>query len=96
MRRRGLLLGCPLCAKMGYIGATGQGAGLLQLWRRLTRRCCPARPPGLLSDNNRLSELGKIRSKFEEIASDQRGEVKATVTTAEVRGGGAGAGQRQE
>lgn len=38
---------------------------------------------GLLSDNNRLSELGKIVAKFEEIAADQRGEVKATVTTAD-------------
>ncbi len=39
---------------------------------------------GLLSDNNRLSELGKILDKFGEIVADQRGEVKATVTTAEV------------
>ncbi|EFN55000.1 hypothetical protein CHLNCDRAFT_35784 [Chlorella variabilis] len=38
---------------------------------------------GLLSANNRLSELGKILGKFEEIAADQRGEVKAVVTTAE-------------
>lgn len=36
----------------------------------------------LLSDNNRLGELGKILSKFEEIVADQRGEVKAVVTTA--------------
>ena len=40
---------------------------------------------GLLSANNRLVELGKIVSKFEEIAAEQRGEVKAMVTTAEVR-----------
>ena len=40
---------------------------------------------GLLSDNNRLSELGRILGKFEEIVADQRGEVKAVVTTAEVR-----------
>ena len=33
--------------------------------------------------NNRLSELGRIVAKFEEIAADQRGEVKAVVTTAE-------------
>ncbi|KAI3438137.1 hypothetical protein D9Q98_000578 [Chlorella vulgaris] len=38
---------------------------------------------GLLSENNRLSELSKIVGKFEEITADQRGEVKATVTTAE-------------
>lgn len=38
---------------------------------------------GLLSANNRLVELGKIVSKFEEIAAEQRGEVKAMVTTAE-------------
>ncbi|PSC72301.1 ATP synthase subunit mitochondrial [Micractinium conductrix] len=38
---------------------------------------------GLLSDNNRLSELGRIVAKFEEIAADQRGEVAAQVTTAE-------------
>ena len=48
--------------------------------------CPPPRPPaGLLSDNNRLSELGRILGKFEEIVADQRGEVKAVVTTAEVR-----------
>ena len=46
---------------------------------------CPAPPAGLLSDNNRLSELGRILGKFEEIVADQRGEVKAVVTTAEVR-----------
>lgn len=48
--------------------------------------CCRAWPhaAGLLSANNRLSELGKILGKFEEIAADQRGEVKAVVTTAEV------------
>lgn len=50
-------------------------------------RCRPHNCAGLLSDNNRLSELGKILGKFEEIAADQRGEVKAVVTTAEVRGG---------
>lgn len=58
------------------------------LRRRLTaaRSCRCARPPaGLLSANNRLVELGKIVSKFEEIAAEQRGEVKAMVTTAEVR-----------
>lgn len=38
---------------------------------------------GLLSANNRLVELGKIVGKFEEIAAEQRGEVKAMVTTAE-------------
>lgn len=45
---------------------------------------CPAFA-GLLSANNRLVELGKIVGKFEEIAAEQRGEVKAMVTTAEVR-----------
>lgn len=40
---------------------------------------------GLLSANNRLVELGKIVGKFEEIAAEQRGEVKAMVTTADVR-----------
>lgn len=38
---------------------------------------------GLLADNNRLSELSRIVAKFAEIAADQRGEVKAVVTTAE-------------
>lgn len=51
----------------------------------LLPRPCPA---GLLSDNNRLTELSRIVGKFEEIAADQRGEVKAVVTTAEVRASG--------
>lgn len=38
---------------------------------------------GLLSDNNRLSELARISAKFAEIVAEQRGEVKAVVTTAE-------------
>eukprot|EP00887_Chlorella_sp_A99_P007707 scaffold20.g7707.t1 len=38
---------------------------------------------GLLTDNNRLGELPRILDKFEEIAAEQRGEVRAVVTTAE-------------
>lgn len=60
---------------------TSQRAGAIPLIASLA---------GLLSENNRLSELSKIVGKFEEITADQRGEVKATVTTAE-----ASAGQRQ-
>lgn len=36
----------------------------------------------LLSDNNRLEELPKIVGKFGDIAAEQRGQVKAIVTTA--------------
>lgn len=37
----------------------------------------------LLTDNNRLNELSRILDKFDEIAAEQRGEVRAVVTTAE-------------
>lgn len=37
----------------------------------------------LLSDNNRLTELGHILGAFTDISAEQRGEVKALVTTAE-------------
>ena len=43
----------------------------------------PPPRPGLLSENNRLKELGKILDKFSELLAEQRGEVKATVTTAD-------------
>ena len=48
----------------------------------------PPRPPGLLSDNNRLSELGRIVAKFEEIAADQRGEVSHNMSGWSAGGGG--------
>lgn len=38
----------------------------------------------LLCDNNRLEELQKIVEKFGDISAEQRGQVKAIVTTAEV------------
>lgn len=44
-------------------------------------------PAALLSDNNRLTELDRILVSFNEIAAEQRGEVKAVVTTAEVGAG---------
>ena len=71
------------------------GCGGLQVHRRLPLLTSPSPcllprpcPAGLLSDNNRLTELSRIVGKFEEIAADQRGEVKAVVTTAEVRASG--------
>jgi hypothetical protein len=38
----------------------------------------------LLADNNRLTELQAVLESFNDIAAEQRGEVKAVVTTAEV------------
>lgn len=43
--------------------------------------CCVA---GLLNDNNRLGEFMKVSTTFEELVAASRGEVMATITTAEV------------
>lgn len=39
----------------------------------------------VLAENNRLGELDKISDTFDDIMAAVRGEVKATITTAEVR-----------
>lgn len=43
--------------------------------------CCTA---GVLAQNDRLGELPAIANTFDDIMAAVRGEVKATVTTAEV------------
>lgn len=42
-------------------------------------------PAEVLAENNRLGELDKISDTFDDIMAAVRGEVKATITTAEVR-----------
>ena len=44
-----------------------------------------ALPAEVLAENNRLGELDKISDTFDDIMAAVRGEVKATITTAEVR-----------
>ena len=39
----------------------------------------------VLAENNRLDQLDKISDTFDDIMAAVRGEVKATITTAEVR-----------
>ena len=39
----------------------------------------------MLADNNRLGELSKITSTFDELVAAGKGEVTATITTAGVR-----------
>ena len=48
------------------------------------RRACYPRCVGLLAENRRLRELTKILEKFGEISAEQKGQVSAMVTTAEV------------
>jgi len=50
--------------------------------------CCLLRPipADVLAQNDRLGELPAIADVFDDIMAAVRGEVKATVTTAEVRG----------
>ncbi len=38
----------------------------------------------VLAENNRLNELNRISNVFDDIMAAVRGEVKATITTAEV------------
>ena len=46
--------------------------------------CCANVPAEVLAENNRLGELHRISDVFDDIMAAVRGEVKATITTAEV------------
>ena len=86
----GVLTGLQL--QWGGGGGIGRGARRGRARTHLTPALASPPPtppppppprPGLLSENNRLKELGKILDKFSELLAEQRGEVKATVTTAD-------------
>ena len=69
-----------------FQGSAGPGPARNGGGHRASSSCNSHTPPtAVLAENGRLAEVELIASKFEELMMASRGEVKAVVTSAEVR-----------